>query len=68
MTSPEIGQLIRDKRNSLQVSQQRLCEITGISVHALSNIESGKANPTVEVLTALCDALGLELVVRVRGA
>ena len=68
MTPESIGTIIKGKRSSLRITQQQLSDITEISVHALSNIESGKANPTVDVLNTLCDALGLELIIRVRGS
>jgi transcriptional regulator with XRE-family HTH domain len=68
MISESIGNIIKGKRTSLNITQQRLSDITGISVHAIINIETGKGNPTVEVLNNLCEALGLELVVRIKGA
>jgi transcriptional regulator with XRE-family HTH domain len=67
MTPDSIAKIIKGKRTSLKITQQRLSDITGISVHAIINIETGKGNPTVEVLNTLCDALGLELIIRIKG-
>lgn len=41
--------------------QAELATLAGISVHTLSNIESGKANPSLDVLEPLLDSLGLEV-------
>jgi len=39
-----------------------------VSVHTLSDIESGKGNPSVKVLAAVLDALGLELLIKIKGS
>ena len=41
--------------------QGDLAGLAGISVHTLSNIESGKTNPSLDVLEPLLDCLGLEM-------
>ncbi len=51
----------------LKVSQQSLSEISGLSVHALSDIESGKGNPTIKSLNLILETLGLKLQVGVAG-
>jgi transcriptional regulator with XRE-family HTH domain len=61
MKSEELGNRIRSRRLTLGLKQQSLAEIAGLSVHGLSNIESGKGNPTLAVLNQLADALGLDL-------
>ena len=68
MNRKEIIYLIRKRRKSLNINQKDLADIAGISLHSLSNIESGKGNPSLGLLTQLCDVLGLEIIVRVRGA
>lgn len=54
------------RRKLLGVDQFALSEICGISVHTLSNIESGKGNPTLEVLARLVEALGLEVKIEIK--
>ena len=44
---------------------RRLGELSSVSLHTLSDIESGKGNPTVAVLTKITEVLGMDLVVRV---
>ncbi len=61
MKPRELGHRIRSRRLTLGLKQQALAEIAGLSVHGLSNIESGKGNPTLAVLNQLADALGLDL-------
>lgn len=67
MNIEEIGRVIKKRRVMLKVSQQSLSEISGISVHALSDIESGKGNPTVKSLNLILETLGLKLQVGVAG-
>jgi transcriptional regulator with XRE-family HTH domain len=60
-----IGKTIAERRRALNIDQKTLSEISGVAVHTLSDIESGKGNPTVRVLNSILDVLGMELVVRV---
>lgn len=61
MNKIEIGQLIESRRKSLGVSQRELADISGLSVMTIVNIESGKGNPTIDVLENVLDKLGLTL-------
>ena len=56
---------MRERRKSLGIDQKALSAISGISVHTLSDIESGRGNPTVSILNSLLDSLGMELLVMV---
>lgn len=40
--------------------------MSGVSLHTLHNLESGKGNPTLEVIGKVLEVLGLELMVRAR--
>lgn len=48
--------IARMKKN---MSQNKLCKITGISRSALSQYENGKANPSLKVMKKLSKALGV---------
>lgn len=61
MDSQALGQLLRDRRKLAKITQNDLADISGLSVHTLSDLESGKGNPTLEVLTKICEVLGLEI-------
>ena len=56
-----IGTRIRDRRTTLQISQEELAFKGEISPTYLSQIEGGKRNTSIETLFRLCTVLGLEL-------
>jgi len=51
----------------LQVNQEMLAELSGVSLRTLKQFESGKGNPTLQTLSKLADALGLELTLQVKN-
>ena len=61
MNPEELGQVIRNRRKLAKVTQTDLADLSGLSVHTLSDLESGKGNPTLEVLSKLCFVMGLEI-------
>jgi transcriptional regulator with XRE-family HTH domain len=63
-----LGQELRRRRRSLGISQEDLSVLAGISIHTLSNLESGKANPSLDVLEPLLDCLGLDLSLHARSS
>ncbi len=68
MNTTILGVAVAKRRKRLGLDQRALAEIAGISVHALSNIETGKGNPTLKTLSALADILGMEIRIEVRQA
>jgi transcriptional regulator with XRE-family HTH domain len=68
MNSIELGSLIQRRRAALQIDQNALAELSGVSIHTVSNVESGRGNPTLKIINSLLDVLGLELVVRPRAS
>ena len=61
MNIGEIADYIARRRKSLKISQRELAELSGISLHSLSNLESGKGNPTLESLLKVADTLGVTI-------
>lgn len=57
---------LKERRDALQVTQEMLADISGVSLRALKQFESGKGNPTLETLTKLSEALGLEVYLQVK--
>lgn len=57
----KLPEIIRTRRKELGVDQKTLARISGVSTHALSDLESGKGNPTLATLLRILDPLGLEL-------
>jgi transcriptional regulator with XRE-family HTH domain len=58
MNIKEIGLKVKERRKVLKIDQISLAEIAGISVHTLSNIESGITNPRIETIYKILDSLG----------
>ena len=65
MNKEEIGKYIIERRDTLRISQGRLAELSGVSVHTLSNLETGSGNVTLETLLKVTKTLGLKLTVGV---
>ena len=57
----DIGKRISFFRNAKQYSVNRLATMAGISQSYLRDVELGKRNPTVEVLSYVCEALDISL-------
>jgi transcriptional regulator with XRE-family HTH domain len=66
MTKAEIGQKIKDRRKIMSVSQSQLANYTGLSAVTLSQIERGKANPSLETLNEIFHYLNLEILLVVK--
>jgi HTH-type transcriptional regulator / antitoxin HipB len=67
METTHIGSTLRGQRKRLGMTQAQLAELAGISTVTISQLEAGKGDVRLGTLTRLCDAVGLELVVRIRG-
>lgn len=65
MNREEIGKYIVERRDALRISQGRLAELSGVSVHTLSNLETGNGNATLETLLKVTLTLGLKVTVGV---
>jgi len=53
----DLGQFIRDQRNTARLSLRRLSELTGVSDPYLSQIERGLRRPSAEILQQIAKAL-----------
>ena len=65
MNRSEIGRYVIERRDALRISQGRLAELSGVSVHTLSNLETGNGNATLETLLKVTKTLGLKVTVGV---
>jgi transcriptional regulator with XRE-family HTH domain len=59
--SSHISKIIRERRRELGVSQADLARLSALSLHGLSDIETGKGNPTLQTLLKLLNVLGLRI-------
>jgi y4mF family transcriptional regulator len=62
----DIGQIIESRRKFLQIRQEDLAEMCGISTKSIQKIENGQANPTLKTLEKLLDVLGMELKIDIK--
>ena len=53
----ELGEFIREQRNTARLSLRRLSELAGISNPYLSQIERGLRKPSAEILQQIAKAL-----------
>ncbi len=59
----EIGNILRNRRQTLRTTQQTLAEMSGVSVRMIKAIEGGYANPSIATLEKILNVLGLQLVI-----
>ncbi|MEW5841711.1 MAG: helix-turn-helix domain-containing protein [Bacteroidota bacterium] len=67
MDKNEFGRIIKQRRDILNITQRDLSAISGVTLRKLIDIENGLANPTLQTLVELMDALGLSLEVKVKS-
>ena len=56
-----VGQALRERRTASGVTMRQLADRVGVSTSLVSQIETGKVNPSVGTLVSLVTALGLSL-------
>lgn len=62
----ELVKSLKERRESLKVTQETLAELSGVGLRTLKQLESGKGNPTLLTLFKIADVLGLELYLQVK--
>ncbi len=61
----QLGEALRKRRKILGVTQATLADLSDVGLHSISDIESGKGNPTIEVVKKLFAPLGLQLTIQI---
>ncbi|MEI6048237.1 MAG: helix-turn-helix transcriptional regulator [Bacteroidota bacterium] len=61
-----LGEIIKDRRKELGITQPHLAELAKISTNTLYKLERGQSNPSLNVLCKLAEVLGLELKLEVK--
>lgn len=61
MNKNEIGKAIAARRDTLDITQSRLAKLSGISVHTLSNLETGQGNVTLDTLLRVAAVVGFQV-------
>jgi transcriptional regulator with XRE-family HTH domain len=62
-----IIETLKKRRIRLQVTQETLALLTGVSLRTIKQLEAGKGNPTLETIQKLADVLGLELQLTIKN-
>ena len=63
----ELIKTIKERREVLQVTQEKLAQLSGVGLRTLKQFESGKGNPTLSTLQKLADVLGMELCLKIKN-
>ena len=56
-----IGNIITEQRIRLGYTQKELANATGISIATIQSIETGRRNPSWEVIKIICDFLKITI-------
>jgi transcriptional regulator with XRE-family HTH domain len=60
-TMKQIGEILRKRRIELGKTQQRVAQRAGIGQGNLARIESGTHSIRIDILSRICDVLGLRI-------
>ena len=63
----ELIEIIKERREMLQVTQETLAVLSGVGLRTLKQLESGKGNPTLLTLQKIADGLGLEVCLKIKN-
>jgi len=66
MEAQLLGSQIRNRRESLELKQEDLAEMAGVSIKSLHLVESGQGNPSLETLNKIMGVLGLEFFIDIK--
>ncbi|WP_448790821.1 helix-turn-helix domain-containing protein [Bacteroides graminisolvens] len=66
MNTKKIGEIIKERRQSLKVKQQELADLAGVGINTLVAIERGQGNPKLETLLCVLDTLGLQVDIKLK--
>ena len=67
MNNQQIGKIIQERRDYLNLTQKDVAEMAGITFKSISEIELGIRNPTINTLNRVLDVLGLDLSVQIKS-
>ena len=63
MNLEQLGNIIRERRNELSLSQENLSKKSDVAIKTIHSIELGIANPSVKTLEKILQNLGLDMIV-----
>jgi len=67
MDKKQIATSIKRRRKQLEITQQDLADMSGVSTRKISDIETSKGATTIDTINKICDILGLEVLLKIKG-
>lgn len=64
----EIGNIIKERRIVLNITQEYLADISGVGLRTIVLIENGKGNPSLVTLSKIAETLGMEVTLQIKKA
>lgn len=62
----DIKDVMKSRREALQLSQQDLAEMATVSLATIKDIERGKGNPSLSTVQKILEVFGMEIEYKVR--
>lgn len=62
----DIKDVMKSRREALQLSQQDLAEMATVCLATIKDIERGKGNPSLSTVQKILEVLGMEIEYKVR--
>ena len=62
----EVMDIMRQRRETLSLTQQDLAEMSQVGLATIKDIERGKGNPSLRKIKKILDVLGIEIEYRIR--
>jgi len=63
----EIGKIVQDRRVALEIKQEDLAELSGITTKTIYMLEHGKGNPSFNTITQILAVLGVDISVQLKN-
>ena len=64
MNLKTLGIQIKERRKALKITQKELADLAGISINTVVAAERGQGDPKISTYLAICNVLGLKLIVQ----
>lgn len=61
MTFTELGNLLRKRREFLEITQEDMAALSGVAIRTVVQLENGTSNPSLSTIIQVAEILGLEL-------
>lgn len=56
------AEFLKNMREQKNMSKSKLASLTGITITAITNYETGKRNPSIDVANKICEVLNVQFV------